>query len=155
MKYAIIIGLSLVTNSCIIDYSSTTSSIVKNNTSHSIQVNAYLNGQIESEFSLSISPYSEIKPIDTRSVKGKSLGSPYGVNFRPNDSVIIIFDGNRKLKHNRFSDSSNCDYCIQISNNRAISNPDNWIKTITNEDKHTLIGFYTYTFTEQDYLDAK
>ena len=35
MKYAIIIGLSLVTNSCIIDYSSTTSSIVKNNTSHS------------------------------------------------------------------------------------------------------------------------
>jgi hypothetical protein len=83
------------------------------------------------------------------------LGDPYGVFLRPFDSVLIWFDNIKYSKHLRFNDSSICDRCISIANPRAISNPDNWVKEIQVELKHSFAGSFTYTFTEQDYLNAK
>ena len=147
--------VALIFSSCIRDYSSTTSSVIKNETAHTIQINPYLNGVIDNSMSYFINPNSEITPINLSMVRGKSLGSALGRLLQPFDSVVVVFDGFKSSKHNRFTDSSNCNNCILQSNQRSIANENNWVKTVTREDKHTLTGYYTFTFIEQDFIDAK
>lgn len=115
----------------------------------------YLNGNPLFDQSINMQANTRDSIFKTVSVKGKNLGDPYGVFLMPYDSVIVWLDNNRSSKHLRFVDSSICDRCISITNPRAISNSNNWVKEIQKEEKHFLHGSFTYTFTEQDYLNAK
>ncbi len=59
------------------------------------------------------------------------------------DSVIIIFDGSRKLIHRR----------NELDTYRNILNRDSYVERV-NEDNHVTYYHYTYTLTEEDYNNA-
>jgi hypothetical protein len=155
MKYLVLCFVIIIASSCIKDYASVSSSILVNSTSHTIKILPYMFGDPLFSQSITLQPNSKDSIFRTKPVKGKSLGDPYGVFLRPYDSVIVLFNNVKSSKHQRFGDSTTCDRCISITNHRAISNPDNWTKEIQKEFKHYLHGSFTYTFTEQDFLNAK
>jgi hypothetical protein len=155
MKYLLICAFILFGSSCIKDYYSVAQSIIKNSTNHQIKILPYKDGIPLNDQLVLIGPNANDSIIKHSTIKGKSLGQPYGTYLMPYDSVLIWFDDVKYSKHLRFGDSTVCDRCIDINSSRAISNPNNWVKAIQEETKHGLRGSFTYTFTEQDYLDAK
>jgi hypothetical protein len=155
MKQIIILTM-LFCSACIKDYSSLTSSFIKNDTGHLILIEPYFNGLVDNNYTVELYPNEEKQLLKNVVVKGKSLGNAYGTYLQPFDSIIIHFDNTKFSIHTKFNSTDTLgSEVIKFNNNRSISNEKNWTKTITAEDKHTLNGFYTFTFTEQDYLDAK
>lgn len=148
--------LILSLSSCIgfIDYRSTSSSYIVNSTVHEVQILTYREGQVQDAL-WQIAPGDTARPLDQYGVYGKSLGAPYGYDLQIFDSVVIWFDSLKSSKHQRFTDTIACGRCIPTSSNRSISNRDNWTPTITYENKHFMEGYFTYTITEQDYLNAQ
>lgn len=141
---------------CIIkpDYVSTSSSFIMNSTIHYVEIFVYRNG-VPEDVLWQIAPGDTLCLADQMSVYGKSLGSPYGYYLSPFDSVVIWFDSLKSSKHQRFTDTTTCERCIPANSNRAISNPDSWVPTVIYENKHIMDGYFTYTITEQDYLNAR
>lgn len=139
---------------CVKDYKSSTQTKLINTTNHTIKITPYLNGVIDIGMQQELMP-NETKIVYEANPWGKTIEPCWGVFLRPDDSVIVIYDNTYKMKHNRFNDTTTCDNCYIESNNRNLTNPNNYTPTIIKEEKEYLDGYYTYTFTEQDYLDAK
>lgn len=152
MKKIFIVGLVLIV-SCIKDYNSSTKSYIDNKTSHNITIAPYYNGYIDSSLFRIILPF-ENKLVYEKNPRGKTLSPDYATILQPYDSVVVTFDGIYKTTHLKFNSEIMCTDCIVFNSNRSISNNDNYIKTITEETKHYQIGYFTYTFSEQDYIDA-
>ncbi|MDI9318956.1 MAG: hypothetical protein QM530_00640 [Phycisphaerales bacterium] len=140
--------------SCIKDYKSNTRSYLKNESKHSIRIYPYTMGSVDSFGIFLIKPLGNLQVFESN-VHGKTLSPDYGTLLKPYDSIVILFDDSIKVIHLKFNSTITCDECIKFENNRNISNSENYVKTIVEENKKFLKGYFTYTFTEQDYLNAK
>ncbi len=153
-NYLLLILITL--SSCIKDYSSTTSSVIKNTTGHLIKIEPFINGNLENNSVIIISQCSEKKVIENAMIRGKATGDCFGRLMQPYDSIIISFDGLKKSTHLKFSSSITDSFnYVLFSNNRSFTNNVNWNKLTLGETKHTLNTLFEYSFSEQDYLNAK
>lgn len=141
-------------SSCVKDYKSTTATFIKNTTSHKIEIIPYTNGVVNNEYYKLIEAYQDLE-VYSGNVYGKTLEPDFGTLLQPNDSIVIKFDDSVKITHLKFNSTIQTGHYILYDSNRSISNPSNYVKTIEKETKHYLRGNFRYTFTEQDYLDAK
>lgn len=139
---------------CVKDYKSSTQTKLMNTTNHTIKIVPYLNGEIDISMQQELMP-NETKVVYEGSPWGKTIEPCWGVFLRLDDSVIVTYYDTYEMKHNKFNDSVICDNCYLESDSRNLTNPNNYTSTIIKEEKKYLDGYYTYSFIEKDYLDAK
>lgn len=131
--------------SCIVETSTITEYIVKNQTTHDLSLVLYHNAY-EDSIPRVVESITQI-PVDGESsqMHGDATGSqlyryPLGEST---DSVIIIFDDSRKLVYRR----------NEPDVERNILNIENYVERIR-EDNNLTTYTYTYTLTEKDYSNA-
>lgn len=139
---------------CTKDYKSHTETYLDNSTSYSIEIQPFQSGAIDMDQLVTINPHERLKVYEDN-VWGKTLGPCWATLLQPYDSVMVVFNDERRSKHLRFSYTGSCDYCIGFERNRNITNKKNYQQVVTKEHKRYLNGYFNYTFTEQDYLDAR
>jgi uncharacterized lipoprotein YehR (DUF1307 family) len=151
MKYTILILLFCF--GCA-EHKSSTQTYLKNSTGHKIEVCPFLNGiPTNTDYKL-VLPFENLKVLDMH-VNGKTLSPNFGSLLRTYDSVVIKFDDSIAITHLRFNVTSVSYKAILESSGRSISNPNNYIQTISKDSKNALTGYFTFEFTEDDYLFAK
>ena len=87
--------------------------------------------------------------------KGKGRGYSYASYLSFNDSTLVIYDDSIQIVHYSYKESKNQLLGILYDSSRSLYNENNYIRKIKQEEKHYISNEYTFTFTEQDYLDAK
>jgi hypothetical protein len=125
-----------------------------NSTNHSIKLLPYNGGLLLAGDVKTIPPLSTTEAYSA-SVRGKTIDPCFGTLLQPYDSVLVTYDDAVKIPHIKFNLSYTGTHRVLFTSNRSISNPGNYIREITNETKFSIEGRFTYTFTEQDYLEAR
>ncbi|SHJ46418.1 hypothetical protein SAMN05444280_12036 [Tangfeifania diversioriginum] len=131
--------------SCIVETSTNTVYVVKNKTMHEVTLTLYdvnygdsLPQVSESTVHIAVNNvFSQMYGDDTGS---QLYRYPFGEST---DSVIIIFDGSRKLIHRR----------NELNSYRNILNRENYVERVS-EDNNLTTYTYTYILTEEDYNSA-
>ncbi len=138
--------------SCIIEDTGYTKSIIINETGYTIKIIPYQNG-VEQVDMIKILTPNTTTVVFERHDRLKTLKPSFAEILQLYDWIEIVYNDVETIKHQRFSSQDQTG--IPYSSNRNITNPENYIKVITKETKHSISGYFSYTFTEQDYLDAK
>lgn len=148
--------LILMLTSCSVEESTYTTSYIYNSSKHSIKISPYYQGNIVKEDSVNIGVNQTYKILDKNN-RGKGSGFSYPLYIANYDSIQIRFDDSIQIHHYSFaaSKSKTSFDGIVYDSNRSIYNESNYIRVIKNEDKYSISNEYTFTFTEQDYLDAQ
>lgn len=154
MKFLFFLFFSLVFFSCQKEEMSHTKTIYKNTTVHKIRVVPFSGGIVDNQSIKLVSALSETLVYEAN-VRGKTLSPSLGTLFQPYDSVVVYYDDTVRIAHIKFNLPYSGSHKVLFTSNRSISNENNYEKFITNEKKCSLTGYFQYTFTEQDYLDAK
>ncbi len=146
----------LVLSSCRYEDSTNTSNFITNNTAHKITLTPYHNGIADNNNIVNINS-KESKMVLENNNLGKGTGYTYASDLAIKDSTYVLFDDTILEVHYSFKESSNNIHStgIKSDSNRSIYNENNYIRQIKSENKHNISNEYTFTFTEQDYLDAK
>ncbi|HUS03761.1 MAG TPA: hypothetical protein VMY77_18605 [Chitinophagaceae bacterium] len=155
MKALILILTGMFLSSCIKEESTTTTGFLLNSTSHNIELRAFRNGINTTSTTVSVPPHSEIK-IGERYEHGLvALGQGFSSEKLDGDSIHVIFDGVYQTTHYLNNPASTA------VNHYLYQQPRNvyWINkyegVVTSQKKHLKAIKYTYTFIEQDYVDAQ
>lgn len=125
-----------------------------NQTIHSIKITPYYLGEISNEDVKDIPPKGMVKVL-SNSNRGKSSGVSYPIYLMPLDSVVVVYDGVVTAIYYRQNSKGNNPRAILYTSNRSIYNESNYTRRILSESKRQISNEYTFTFTEQDFLDAK
>lgn len=134
-----------------------------NNTNHRIVVTSYSSLVYKGvKDNFVIESNSEIVPFkyyEYNRKKSKASFKYLGfVNFLNDgnyvDSVVVVFDDQFKIKHNSARELNEKGK-MEYFNVRNLTNGINYTITKFKETKHSFARHYSYTFTEQDYLDAR
>jgi hypothetical protein len=150
MKYLIIICVLLLNIwSCTVEEQGSTESLLINNTEHQIKIIGYQKGSKQELKNLA--PQETVVVLKMH-VLGKTIYPNFGTMLQPFDWIEVVYDSKDTIVHQRFNSQSQSG--IPYTNIRNLTNPNNYIKAITEETKHSITGYFSYTFTEQDYIDA-
>lgn len=131
--------------------------LLKNSTQHSIKILSYTSGVVL--------PKDTIKLVNGQELEiangyDQGIGTSPGFYTQyfvgePKDSVLVVFDNTYSIVHYRQAPEFKSNkYYLQISN-RNLMNLDSYSFTSTRITKRSQENVHIYTFTEQDYLDAK
>jgi hypothetical protein len=71
------------------------------------------------------------------------------------DSVIVEFNNTKRTTHYGYNKTGNNSHAILSTSNRSLFNGTNYVQKTIKDDKCHLETEFIYTFTEQDYLNAK
>lgn len=146
-RYGIFIILPILMYACCkpIFYSET---LITNNSTHAIELIPYKDGVELTQQAISCNT-SETKKIYGDG--GVSLFDTLDA-----DSIYVVFDNAYKNVHysHESSKTSNNPDVIKVTDVRSLFNVDSYIHRIKEQTKCASGNEYTYTFTEQDYLDA-
>jgi len=140
--------------SCRHEESTSTKTFITNNSSHSIEIIPYYQGVISNVDIKYIAPNSTL-PILTNHTRGKSAGYSYPIYLIAVDSIYVLYDNLKTVVYYKENSTGNNPKAITYDSSRSIYNEANYIRKITQEDKRSISNEYTFTFTEQDFLDAK
>jgi len=153
MKRIIIVFLFLST-ACI-ESRTDNYSFIDNNTDHNIIIHPYRAGNISSSLIFEIGPH-EKKLIDYTSYGGaKGDGFSYVSTITFQDSILVIFDHADTIAHYKPTLIGGAKRFYPFNSPRNLYNEANYIKTTVAKTTHNVAYNFLYTFTEQDYLDAK
>ncbi len=129
-----------------------------NSTSHVIKFLPYKNGLVITD-SIKVFAPNTVTLFESTNISmrgGASQPTFTGRYMLSTDSVIVTFDGIRKEKHRVISASSVAAFIFLPSKERSIfKSSDAYKLKIIEQTKYDVVSEYTYTFTEQDYLDAE
>jgi len=153
MKYFFYSFLFLLV-ACTKEKSGHTSTFIKNTTTHTIKLLPYKGASIDMSYAKTI-PATSIIEVYSANVWGKTIDPCFGTLLQPYDSVVVKFDDTVMIPHIKFNLVYNGTHYIPFQSNRSISNANSYLKEIIEEAKRSITGKFTYTFTEQDYLDAR
>lgn len=132
-----------------------TKTFIKNTTSHTIKLIPYNGASLDNANIKIVSPNSTLE-VYNANVRGKTIDPCFGtLLLQPYDSVLVTYDDTVKIPHIKFNLPYSGTHKILFQSNRSISNHNNYLKEITDENKYSLTGQFIYTFVEQDYLDAR
>ncbi len=156
-KYLPFLTLIIILSSCIKENSTNTYATLVNSTSHKISIWFYKSGKLTDKDSLVISPNSQFQ-FGQSFERGLSNGPGFGSDYfgSANDSMIVVFDNNYKIAHYYSSTPQllRSKHYLYTSI-RNIGNVYSYVLKNEHTSKHQWNNYHTYTFTEQDYLDAK
>lgn len=145
---------SILLTQCTKEEVGLTKTFIINTTNHRIRILPFNGSNLDNIRIKLIEPLATVE-VYSASVKGKTIDPCYGTLLQPFDSVVVTYDDTIRIPYIKFNLVYSGTHRILFSSNRSISNAANYIKAITRETKTSLEGNFTYTFTEQDYLDAK
>ena len=142
--------------SCTLEESTNTKSFINNNTLHIITIIPYYQGLVVKEDSVNINSNSIYEILDN-SNKGKGTGFSYSLYLAIYDSVQVAFGNSIHATHYSYATTNkgNNPKAIKIDSSRSLYNEVNYVRKIITESKRGISNEYTFTFTEQDFLDAK
>lgn len=138
-----------------IDGSTLSDAFLENKSSHNIEIRPYWGGSVNQNMEIFLHP-GDSKQIAHDFVTGKlSLGSGFFSEYFIADSFEIIYDNIYSVSHYYDTPALKpIKYCL-FNSPRNIVTIGNWQGKVVKESKYSQHNVYTYTFTEQDYLDAK
>ena len=151
-RIVIILILILLSTACIIEDGGFTESFLINQSNHSIKVVPYLNGTVQVDAIELVNPYEKLSVFHLHQ-RGKITKPSYADILIAYDSVKLIYDDQYAVKH--LKTVAQAPHEISFVNNRNLVNVKNYEFVLDKETKHTIANHYNFTFTEQDYLDAK
>ena len=141
----------LLIQSCIVDGHSDIRTKLVDATNHTIQIVPYHNGNEVLSGIVTIDPQKITEVAIWRGI-GKVNPQSYSYELQYCDSVKLLFEDQKKIVY--LNSGINNAKGINYSNVRNIINPNNYIKVIKVETTHSIAGYFSYTFIEQDYIDA-
>jgi len=133
-----------------------TISVLENQTEHQIIISYYRNGSLNKQNGVLINA-NETKEVLHSAENGKGPGMTYstllqGADF---DSAIVAFDNNRKSVHYGYNKTGSNPNAVLYPSPRSIFNEENYTERIILGNKRLDEREFKYTFTEQDYLNAR
>lgn len=155
MKLILVVFGVLLVSSCTKEEMTLYSAYAKNGTGHKIEIRPYFFGSV---------PPAKVITIlanDTKEIaNGFDRGIVGNVGFNSNylsgsDSIIVVFDDLFKMTHYFNAPSQLAPKHYLLSSNRNIYNKDNYAFSFVDQSKYKRESTYLYSFTEQDYLDAR
>ena len=156
MNKVTFILLTVILFSCRKEESTDTISIIKNAASSTVIILPYYQGLIVKQDSVSIIP-NESSIVLSNSNRGKGSGLSYPRYLELYESIVVKFDVSIKAVHYNYATSNLAldSKAIKYNNSRSLYNEGNYVREITMETKQFISNRYTFTFTEQDYLNEK
>lgn len=154
MRIGVLFLLFLIC-SCIKERVTLYKAVLVNNTSHKIVIKPFFGGVNPSEKTITLlsNQNFEIASGSDRGFGNQGFSSSYFGG--PNDSVFVTFDDLYSITHYFNTPSSLATKHYLSSSIRNIGNPSSYSLQTNQLSKYQQENFFTYTFTEQDYLDAK
>ena len=156
MKIRIIFFFSLILSSCIKDKYTNFTGDLQNKTMHKIKIYPYKNGVVQEKDTITL-----LKNSVFNIAKGTLMGIVESPGFEsdyfggPNDSVIVIFDDIYRITHYANNPNFFSDRHYLFTSTRNILNPKSYEFIRIKGEKNVFTNMHVYTFSEQDYLDAK
>lgn len=141
----------ILINSCIVDGHSNIRTKLVNPTNHTIQIIPYNNGNEVLSGIVTIYPQKTTEVAIWRGI-GKVNPQNYGYELQYCDSVKLLFENQSKIIY--LNSGINNQNGIVYSSVRNLINSKNYTKVIEFENAHSITGYFSYTFTEEDYIDA-
>lgn len=129
--------------------------VFENNTSQTIEVRTFRNGQNTPTLTVTIPPNSEGIFADGFRRGLNDINSGFNSeSFGGGDSVHVVFNGSVRMVHY----GANVGGSIKRYENthpRSLFNSPGWLYTTLIDKKHVRMHEYRFTFIDQDYLDAQ
>lgn len=152
--YICICYLASALISCTDQTSYKTVSLFINETSHLITLTGYKNGNVD-PLSYQVIQMNETKEIYVDQNDGKGRGLVYPGEMAGLDSLVVLFDNSKKAVHyGPLTQSGNNPLALDYNNGRNLFNEDNWNLKTLKDTRRRLESEFSYTFTEQDYMDT-
>lgn len=140
--------------SCSKEKNTYSNSYGKNTTFHTIKVQPYKNGVIDNNTGFQLQA-NESKQIYYNNTRGKNAGLTYGAANQPADSFLVTFDNLWSIVHYKPTLVGNSSKRYLYSSRRNLYNDSSYVTVLSKDTKYSNHWEFTYTFTEQDYLDAQ
>jgi hypothetical protein len=139
-----------------------TSSWLRNGSAHKVIMTPYLRDSMQLSIRRTLKPGDSVEVYST-SISGKTIDPSWPSLLGTYDSIRVFFidtssalpPDTARIGHIRNGLSVAYPHHIPFSNNRSLYNEANWNREITEETKYMLKGRFVFTFTEQDYLNAR
>lgn len=154
IKLASLLGICFLSSCVIKDYVSQTKTYLLNSSGHIIEVMPYNGNAVATVDYKKLSPNERIVVYE-EAPWGRTIDPSWGSLLTFYDSVIVVYDGLYRVKHNAFNDTTTCRTCLSAHDRRNLNNDLSYNKVLEEENKNYLKGYYEYTFTEADYEFAK
>ncbi len=138
------------------DRKSSSRTILYNQTNNEIEIASFKDGVVDQANFVIIPPYGKVI-VNQISPWGKTLQPSWGLINEYYDSMIVTFKSipSKKAVHLSWRDSTICNFCIEYGNNRNISNGSNYKEIVEKKRRKYIMGYFEYTFTQEDYNFAK
>ncbi len=151
----ILIIFSFILSSCIKEKQTMSYLKLTNSTGHSIQMVPYKNGTVFTSNVKALSPNStiELEHNFTRGINEEPV--IFNTYVTEVDSIQVIWDSKDTITHLHLASDLSSTNHYPISSNRNLFKQGSYKTDITGDTKHSRTWEVVYTFTEQDYLDAK
>ena len=156
MKYIALISLFFFITSCHRETTYDTKTLLINAADVDIKLIPYQQEIVITSKIVTLNPKERLQVMH-RSGRGKGGGEIYIEEIYFNDSVNVTFGSNKVSPHYNHTVSAKYPNLqgIHVGSNRSLYKRDNYVRKILFENKRSIENEYTYTFTNQDYLDAQ
>lgn len=153
--FIVIVLFTLVTLSggCTKDGETNVTAYLLNNSGHQIEIYYYNKGVVNVNDTLKVGASQKVYYGESYG-RGIWSGATCSFKYR-GDSAIIIYDNSYKITHLWSGFSSSNSKCYLFDNIRNVFNPKNFNSVYNDVSNYSREFTLTFTFTEQDYLDAK
>jgi|KBSSwiS6_1023812.scaffolds.fasta_scaffold00415_2 hypothetical protein len=139
---------------CVKDKITISNTQFENTTSHSVKVDGYKNGLIQTESSFVLNA-NESKQVFHLNNGGIGSGLTFGGYNQPLDSFVVIFDNTYRISHYKPNLIGTNNKRYLYSSKRNIYNDSSYVRNLLVDKKYKREWDFKYTFIEQDYLDAR
>ena len=152
----LLIAIAVLLVACSTETTNRSVTYAENITEHSISGRAYFQGSIDEYTSFELAPH-EKKEINENGGWGQKNGKgrSYGSTITFQDSILVIFDHKDTIAHYKPTLMGGAKHFYPFSSPRNLYNEANYIETAIEKTSYSSKHYFLYTFTEQDYLDAK
>jgi hypothetical protein len=144
-----IFGLILLLSSCKCEGTFSTLENVKNLSSIAVSIKAYRDGLVTDIVFLNSGAMKQVG-----STSGRSKGTGFPGSYSTSDSVIVEFGGKKKSVHYGRRSGNNPN-AILLSSGRSLYVEANYTRKTLIDEECYLETEFVYTFTEEDYVNAK
>ena len=123
---------------------------IQNNTSFNVSIQIYKSGKLSKIPNVILKGTSNVI-LDSTKIK---LRDALDFN-RVADSIVVVFDNQRKAVHYDFNKTGNNPFAILFKDKRSLFNGLAYESKVIIDNKCYAETEFIYTFVEQDYLNAK
>jgi hypothetical protein len=153
MKY-VSLFIFLFFTACIKESNTFSTTRFNNTTSHYISVDVYKWGGLVPQHSFFLTP-GESKIVLSTSNGGIGNGIALGSMLMIMDSIKVVFDDLYRITHYKPSLTGTNPHNYPYHSPRNIFNDSSYTRVLKGDRKYRRECDFKYTFTQQDYLDAR